>query len=110
MQHWQLDCKDASSVAADPPSKKQQVVETINLIDKGTSVLMAHHVRSDCSAETALASVVETMGSTQMTSLHHHGPGQPKSDVSKSISPPITSPANSASQRVTLSIQATEQK
>src|SRR6266699_3865526 len=30
-------------------------------------------------------------------------------DLSKSTSTPITSPANSASQRVTLSIQATEQ-
>jgi len=60
MQHWQLDFKDASSVPADPHGKKQHVVETLNIIDKGTSVLVAHHVRSDFTAETALAAVAET--------------------------------------------------
>ena len=37
----------------DPHGKKQQVVETLTSIDKGTSVLVAHHVRSDFTAETA---------------------------------------------------------
>jgi len=60
MQQWQLDFKDASSVPADPHGKKQHVVETLNIIDKGTSVLVAHHVRSDFSAETALAAVAQT--------------------------------------------------
>lgn len=60
MQHWQLDFKDASSVPADPHGKKQHVVETLNIIDKGTSVLVAHHVRADFTAETALAAVAET--------------------------------------------------
>ncbi len=60
MHHWQLDFKDASTVPADPHGKKQHVVETLNLIDKGTSVLVAHHVRSDFTAETALAAVAQT--------------------------------------------------
>ena len=60
MQQWQLDFKDAASVPADPHGKKQHVVETLNIIDKGTSVLLAHHVRSDFTAETALAAVAQT--------------------------------------------------
>ena len=60
MQHWQLDFKDASTVPADPHGKKQHVVETLNIIDQGTSILVAHHVRSDFTAETALVSVAQT--------------------------------------------------
>jgi hypothetical protein len=60
MQQWQLDFKDASSVPADPHGKKQHVVETLTIIDKGTSILVAHHVRADFTAETALAAVAQT--------------------------------------------------
>jgi transposase InsO family protein len=60
MEQWQLDFKDASSVPADPHGKKQHVVETLNIIDKGTSVLVAYHVRTDFTAETALAAVAQT--------------------------------------------------
>jgi len=60
MQHWQLDFKDASTVPTDPHGKKQHVVEILNIIDKGTSVLVAHHARSDFTAETALAAVAQT--------------------------------------------------
>jgi hypothetical protein len=54
MEHWQLDFKDASSVPADPDGKHQPVVETLNIIDMGTSVNIASHVRADFTAETAL--------------------------------------------------------
>jgi transposase InsO family protein len=60
MQQWQLDYKDASTVPADPQGKQQHVVETLNIIDKGTSVLIASHVRSDFTAETALQAVALT--------------------------------------------------
>jgi transposase InsO family protein len=60
MQHWQLDFKDASSVPADPEGKHQHGVETLNIIDKGTSVLVASHVRTDFTAETALSAVAQT--------------------------------------------------
>src|SRR5215471_9490541 len=60
MEHWQLDFKDASTVPADPHGKKQQVVETLNIIDKGTSILVAHHVRTDFTAETRLSAVAQT--------------------------------------------------
>jgi len=60
MHQWQLDYKDASTVPADPQGKQQHVVETLNIIDKGTSVLIASHVRSDFPAETARHSVALT--------------------------------------------------
>jgi transposase InsO family protein len=60
MQQWQLDFKDASTVPADPQGKQQHVVETLNIIATGTSVLIASHVRADFSAATALQAVAHT--------------------------------------------------
>lgn len=61
MTCWQLDFKDVSSVAAQPDGKRQHVVETLNIIDTGTSLLLDGHVRPDFTAETALASVAQTL-------------------------------------------------
>ncbi len=63
MEHWQLDFKDASTVPADLHGKRQHVVETLNIIDKGTSILVDHHVRSDFTAETALEALAQTFAS-----------------------------------------------
>jgi len=60
MQQLQLDFKDASTVPADPEGKQQHVVETLNILDKGTSLLIASYVRSDFTAETALQAVAQT--------------------------------------------------
>src|SRR5436305_666075 len=54
MTCWQLDFTDVSIVPADPLGKRQHVVETLNIIDTGTSVLLDAHVRADFTAETAL--------------------------------------------------------
>ncbi len=61
MTAWQIDFKDVSSVPADPDGKRQHVVETLNVIDTGTSVLLDAHVRSDFTAETALEALTETL-------------------------------------------------
>jgi transposase InsO family protein len=61
MSVWQMDFKDVSSVPADPDGKRQHVVETLNVIDTGTSVLLDAHVRSDFTAETALQALSETL-------------------------------------------------
>jgi len=66
--------KDASTVPADPHGKKQHVVETLNIIDKGTSVLVAHYVRTDFTAETALGAVAQTFGSTRFTFFYYLRP------------------------------------
>lgn len=61
MTCWQLDFKDVSSVGAQPDGKRQHVVETLNIIDTGTSILLDAHVRPDFSAETALQALAQTL-------------------------------------------------
>lgn len=61
MSVWQMDFKDVSSVPADPFGKHQHVVETLNIIDTGTSVLLDAQVRSDFTAETALQALASTL-------------------------------------------------
>jgi transposase InsO family protein len=58
---WQIDFKDVASVPADPAGKRQHVVETLNIIDCGTSVLLDAHVRTDFTAETALEALSLTL-------------------------------------------------
>lgn len=61
MTCWQIDFKDVSSVPADPEGKKQHVVETLNIIDIGTSILLDAHVAPDFTAETALVALTTTL-------------------------------------------------
>ena len=61
MTCWQIDFKDVSSVPADPDGKRQHVVETLNILDMGTSVLLDAHVRPDFTAETALEALAMTL-------------------------------------------------
>src|SRR5437588_6156371 len=61
MTCWQRDFKDVSSVPADPLGKRQHVVEKLNIIDTGTSVLLDAHVRADFTAETALEALASTL-------------------------------------------------
>ena len=61
MTCWQIDFKDVSSVPAAADGKRQHVVETLNIIDTGTSVLLDAHVRADFTAETALQAVALTL-------------------------------------------------
>lgn len=56
---WQLDFKDASTVPADPAGKRQHVVEVLNTVDTGTSILLNAQVRSDFVSETALEAVAQ---------------------------------------------------
>jgi transposase InsO family protein len=59
MAMWQLDFKDVSSVPADPDGKQKHVVEVLDTVDMGTSILLGAHVRPDFTAETALRSVAD---------------------------------------------------
>jgi hypothetical protein len=61
MSSWQLDFKDVSSVPADPDGKQQHVVETFNVVDVGTSILLEAVVRDDFTSETALMAVTHTL-------------------------------------------------
>src|SRR5258708_31868998 len=55
--------KDASTVPADPHGKRQHVVETLNIIDKGTSILVDNQCRADFHAETAMEALAQTFAS-----------------------------------------------
>jgi hypothetical protein len=58
---WQLDFKDVSTVPADPDGKRKHVVEALNTVDMGTSILLAAQVREDFTAETTLAAVAHLL-------------------------------------------------
>jgi len=65
MHSWQLDFKDAATVPPAPDGKQQHVVEVLDVVDAGTSILVAAEVREDFTAETTLATmaqVVQTHG------------------------------------------------
>jgi len=66
---WQLDLKDASSVAPDPEGKQQQVVETFDIIDVGTSMALVIEAGSDYTAETVFTPVVETLRNSGLPDL-----------------------------------------
>jgi transposase InsO family protein len=68
LSQWQVDFKDASTVPAQLDGKRQHVVEVLNAVDMGTSVLVAAQVRADFNAETTLqeiASLLRTHGRPQ---------------------------------------------
>ncbi len=59
MSRWELDFKDAATVPAAPEGKRQHVVEVLNTVDEGTSVLVDAQVGADFHAETTLQAVAE---------------------------------------------------
>jgi len=75
LQCWQIDFKDVSTVVDDPvepTGKKQHVAEAFNIIDEGTSLLLASSVRTDFTAETllwTLAQAIERHGLPQRITL-----------------------------------------
>ena len=53
LEEVQADFKDASTVPADPDAKQRHVVETLNFVDAGTSILLSAQVNADYHVETA---------------------------------------------------------
>jgi hypothetical protein len=60
---WHLDFKDVSTVPPEPDGKQHHVVEGLNPVDTGTSILVNAQVREDFTAETTREAVVETLRS-----------------------------------------------
>jgi transposase InsO family protein len=62
MQSWQLDFKDAATVPPEPDGKQQHVVEVLDAVDVGTSILIAAEARPDFTMATAIetAAVIVT--------------------------------------------------
>jgi hypothetical protein len=61
LQVWQIDFKDNSSVRLEPDGKRQHQVETLNIVDTGTSILLANPARPDFNAETVILSLAELL-------------------------------------------------
>ena len=64
MTSWQLDFKDVSSVRGergDPAAKWRHVVESLDCVDCGTSLLVDAVVRDDFTEETALTAVADLL-------------------------------------------------
>jgi transposase InsO family protein len=69
---WQIDFKDASTVPADPYGKQQHVVEILNVVDMGTSILLSSCVHANFHAQTALeamATILREQGIPQTITL-----------------------------------------
>lgn len=60
LQVWQIDFKDVSTVKSEGQDKKQHLVETLNMIDTGTSILLDNPARSDFNAETVIRAVSDS--------------------------------------------------
>ncbi|MHB8624821.1 MAG: integrase core domain-containing protein [Aggregatilineales bacterium] len=63
LSSWQMDFKDVTSVKPDPSGdgKLQHVVETFNVVDVGTSMVVAATVSASFNAETVLEAAVEVL-------------------------------------------------
>lgn len=61
LEEWQLDFKDISTVPPDLEGKHRHVVETLNTLDAGTSLVLKAQVRPDFTGETTLAAMAEVL-------------------------------------------------
>jgi hypothetical protein len=62
LQSWEMDFKDVSRVPPKPEGKKMHSVETLNVVDEGTSILVAAKPHPEYNAETTLGAVAEVLG------------------------------------------------
>lgn len=58
---WGMDFHDVSTVPADPLGKQQHVVEILNLVDHGSSAVVASEPGENYTAETALRTVADIL-------------------------------------------------
>lgn len=61
LSDWQLDFKDASTVPAQVDGKQQHVVETLDIVDEGTSLLLKAEPRADFTMATTIAATATTV-------------------------------------------------
>lgn len=60
LEAWQIDFKDVTTIAPEPEGKRLHMVEVLNVIDTGTSILLDNLTRSDFNAETVILTLTET--------------------------------------------------
>ena len=59
MEEWEMDFKDVVTVQEEATDKRMHQVETLNVIDCGTSILIANPARLDYNAETVIVELVD---------------------------------------------------
>jgi transposase InsO family protein len=69
LQEVQMDFKDVSSVPADPQGKHQHVVEVLNFVDAGTSIVLSAQPHADFHAETALEGVITFLSTSGLPAM-----------------------------------------
>ena len=60
MIHWEIDYADITTIPADPDGKKQHAVEMLNVIDRGTSILVDSVAADDYTAESTIFALTQT--------------------------------------------------
>jgi hypothetical protein len=58
---WQIDFKDVTTVPPEAEGKRQHGVESLNMVDTGTSILIDNPLRTDFNAETVIETMVQTL-------------------------------------------------
>ena len=61
LEVWEMDFKDVTTVQLEPSEKRMHWVETLNIIDTGTSMLVDNQARPDYNAETVIDTLVNTL-------------------------------------------------
>jgi hypothetical protein len=61
LQAWQIDWKDVTTVPADPEGKHRHMIEILNVVDTGTSILLDSLPRADYAADTALLALTNSL-------------------------------------------------
>jgi len=72
LRSWQLDFKDASTVPPEVQGKQQHVVEVLDVVDVGSSILIAAEARADFTMATAIetaAAIVSEQGLPDMVTI-----------------------------------------
>jgi hypothetical protein len=64
MQAWQMDFKDVTPVVKENDDKQMHLVESLNIIDTGTSILVDNPPRPDFNAETVIECLATTLQQT----------------------------------------------
>ncbi len=59
MEEWQIDFKDVTTATSDPEQRRSHDIETLDVVDAGTSILVANPAHNQFNAETVIETLVE---------------------------------------------------
>lgn len=59
MIHWEIDFTDISSIPADPDGKQQHAAEMLNIVDRGTSILVESTASDHFNTETSILAMTD---------------------------------------------------